>query len=124
MKKKLLDAVINKKKENVAFAIITNLENGEGCIFEKGKPLDKNFIKFEKNINLYFDKKKNGIIDGKELTKESKIIAQQMEKRKTTEQAVVMLIPVALILGLITFGIAVLFSKMKVINDNEINYSK
>ncbi len=64
MKKKLLDAVINKKKENVAFAIITNLENGEGCIFEKGKPLDKNFIKFEKNINLYFDKKKNGIIDG------------------------------------------------------------
>lgn len=78
---------------------------------------------FNAQVEL-LDVNKNGIIDGKELTKESKIIAQQMEKRKTTEEAVVVLIPVALILGLITFGIAVLFSKMKVINDNEINYSK
>jgi len=74
MKKKLLDTIIYKKNENIAFAIITNLENGEGCIFEKGKPLDKNFNKFEKNINLYFDKKKNGIIDGTNIFVETYVL--------------------------------------------------
>jgi len=74
MKKKLLDAIINKKKENVSFAIITNLENGEGCIFQKDKPLDKNFNKFEKKINSYFDKKKNGIIDGTNIFVETYIL--------------------------------------------------
>ncbi len=45
MKKKLLNKIIKKKKSKVEFAIITNLENGEGCIFEKNQPLDKKFEK-------------------------------------------------------------------------------
>ena len=64
MKKTLLKEIIEKKKENIEFAVITNLENGDSCIFEKGKPIDKNFKKFNEKINFYFDKKKNGIIDG------------------------------------------------------------
>ncbi len=64
MKKKLLNEIIEKKKNKVEFAIITNLENGEGCIFEKNQPLDKKFEKYNKKINLYFDKKKNGVIEG------------------------------------------------------------
>jgi len=42
MKKKILDEIINKKKLNVEFALITNLENGDGFIFEKNKPIDQN----------------------------------------------------------------------------------
>ncbi len=64
MKKKLINKIIKKKKSKVEFAIITNLENGEGCIFEKNQPLDKKFEKYNKKINLYFDKKKNGVIEG------------------------------------------------------------
>ena len=64
MKKKLLKEIIEKKQANVEFALITNLENGDGCIFEKGIPIDKNFKKFNQKINFHFDKKRNGIIDG------------------------------------------------------------
>ena len=64
MKKKLLEEIIKKKERKVEFAIITNLENGESCIFEKNKPIDKNFEKYKDKVNLQFDKKKNGIIDG------------------------------------------------------------
>ena len=41
MKKQLLKEIIEKKEKKIEFAIITNLENGESCIFEKNKPLDK-----------------------------------------------------------------------------------
>ncbi len=64
MKKKLLEEIIKNKERKVEFAIITNLENGESCIFEKNKPIDKNFEKYKDKVNLQFDKKKNGIIDG------------------------------------------------------------
>ena len=64
MKKKLLNKIIKKKKSKIEFAIITNLENGEGCVFEKNQPLDKKFKKYNEKINLYFDKKKNGVIEG------------------------------------------------------------
>ena len=64
MKKKLLNEIIEKKERKIEFAIITNLENGESCIFEKNKPLDKKFEKHKEKINLYFDKKSNGIIEG------------------------------------------------------------
>ena len=64
MKKELLREIIEKKERKIEFAIITNLENGEGCIFEKDKPLDKNFEKYKNEINSQFHKKKNGIIDG------------------------------------------------------------
>ena len=63
MKKKLLTEIIEKKEKKIEFAIITNLENGESCIFEKNKPLDKNFEKYKDKINLQFNKKKNGIIE-------------------------------------------------------------
>ena len=58
MKKKLLNEIIKKKEKKIEFAIITNLENGKSCIFEKNKPLDKNFEKYKDKINLQFDKKK------------------------------------------------------------------
>ena len=35
MKKELLKKIIEKKEKKIEFAIITNIENGEGCIFEK-----------------------------------------------------------------------------------------
>jgi len=64
MKKELLKEIIEKKKRKTEFAIITNLENGEGCIFEKDKPLNKNFEKYRNVISSQFNKKKNGVIDG------------------------------------------------------------
>ena len=64
MKKELLQKIIEKKERKVEFAIIANLENGEGCIFEKEQSLDKNFIKYKNEITSQFHKKKNGIIEG------------------------------------------------------------
>jgi len=64
MKKKLLQEIIEKKEKKIEFSIITNLENGESCIFEKDKPLNKNFDKDKEKIASQFDKKKNGIIEG------------------------------------------------------------
>ena len=64
MKKNLLEEIIKRKEKKIEFAIITNIENGESCIFEKDKPLDKNFEKHKEKINFQFDKKKNGIIEG------------------------------------------------------------
>ena len=45
MKKQLLKEIIEKKEKKIEFAIITNLENGASCIFEKDQPIDKNFEK-------------------------------------------------------------------------------
>ena len=64
MKKDLLKEIVKKKKKKVEFTIITNTENGESCIYEKNKPIHKDFKEYEENINIYFDKKKNGTIDG------------------------------------------------------------
>ena len=64
MKKELLKRIIEKKEKKIEFAIITNLENGEGCIFEKDKPLDENFEKYKEKITSQFHKKRNGIIEG------------------------------------------------------------
>ena len=63
MKKQLLDQIIKKKINKDEFAIITNIESGESCIFEKNNPLDKNFEKYFDQINNYFEKKKNGMIE-------------------------------------------------------------
>ena len=63
MKKQLLEEIIEKKEKKIEFAIITNLENGESCVYEKDKPINKNFIKYNEKINTYFKKKKNGIIE-------------------------------------------------------------
>ncbi len=58
MKKELLKEIIKKKEKKIEFAIITNLDNGESCIFEKNKPIDKNFEKYKDKINFHFEKKK------------------------------------------------------------------
>ncbi len=63
MKKKLLEQIIKKKENKDEFAVITNIANGESCIFEKNKPIDKNFEKYLNEINHHFNKKKNGIIE-------------------------------------------------------------
>ena len=64
MKKELLKKIIEKKEKKIEFSIITNLENGECCILEKDKLLDKNFEKYKDKIMSQFIKKKNGIIEG------------------------------------------------------------
>ena len=64
MKKHLLKEIIEKKEKKIEFAITTNLENGESCIFEKDKSIDKNFEKYKDKISLHFNKKNNGIIEG------------------------------------------------------------
>ena len=64
MKRELLKKIVEKKEKKIEFAIITNLENGKSCIFEKDKPLDKNFEKYKDEIITQFHKKKNSIIDG------------------------------------------------------------
>ena len=64
MKKELLKEIIKKKESKVEFAIVTNLENGEVCIFEKDKSFDKNFEKYKDKIISQFNKKKNGVIEG------------------------------------------------------------
>ena len=64
MKKKLLEKIIKNKETKIEFAIITNLENGESCIFEKNKPIDKNFKEYKNEINHQFEKKNNGVLDG------------------------------------------------------------
>jgi len=62
MKKQLLLEIIEKKQKKIEFAIITNLETGESCIFEKDKSINKNFKKYEDVIKTQFNKKKKGII--------------------------------------------------------------
>ena len=63
MKKELLEQIIKKKSQKIEFAILTNLENGENAIFEKNKSINKNFEQYSNEINLYFENKKNGIIE-------------------------------------------------------------
>ena len=63
MKLELLREIISKKEKKVEFAIITNIKNGESCIFEKDKNIDKNFEKYLDKINLFYDQKKNGVIE-------------------------------------------------------------
>ena len=63
MEKNLLKEIIEKKEKKIEFAIVTNLQNGESCLFEKNKLINKNFEQYKEKINFYFDKKKNGIID-------------------------------------------------------------
>ena len=73
MKKQLLDQIIKKKENKEEFAIITNITSGESCIFEKNKPIDKNFEKYLDQIKSYFEKKKNGIIENTDVFVESYI---------------------------------------------------
>ena len=62
MKIKTLQEIINKKSSKEQFAILTNLTNGNSEIFEFGKPLSKEFENYKKEIENYYNLKKNGII--------------------------------------------------------------
>ena len=64
MKKNLLKEIIEKKDKKIEFAIVTNLNNGESCIFEKNKVLNSSFEKYKEKIHLHVNKKKNGILEG------------------------------------------------------------
>ena len=67
MKKKLLLEIIKKKKKKIEFSIVTNFISGESCIYEKNNKILKNFAKYEKKIQFYFNKRKNGIIEGTDI---------------------------------------------------------
>ena len=73
MKINLLSEIIKKKEKKIEFSIITNLKNGDSCIYEKNKSLDKNFEKYKNKIDLYFEKKRNGIIENTEIFVENYI---------------------------------------------------
>ena len=74
MKYLLLKEINKKKEKKIEFAIITNLDDGKSCIFEKKKPLDVNFKKFEDKISLHFEKKNNGIIENTNIFIENYIL--------------------------------------------------
>ena len=63
MKQKLLKEIIKKKRKKTEFAIVTNLDNAESCIYEVNEPISKNFEKYKNKISFYFNKKRNGIIE-------------------------------------------------------------
>ena len=67
MKKQLLDQIIKNKENKSEFAIVTNIANGESCIYENNKPIDKNFEKYLEQIKNHFEIKKNGIIENTDI---------------------------------------------------------
>jgi xanthine dehydrogenase accessory factor len=67
MKLEILKKIIKKKENKSEFAIVTNLATGNSEIFEKGKPLSKDFDKFTNQINTFYQSRKNGIIDGTDI---------------------------------------------------------
>ncbi len=71
MKKNLLKEIINKKNQKIEFAIITNLENGDSCIFENKANLDPKFMKHKEKIIFFLKNKKNGIIENTNIFVES-----------------------------------------------------
>jgi len=62
MKIEILEKIIKKKLSKEQFAVLTNLTNGNSEIFELGKPLSKEFENYKKEIENYYNLKKNGII--------------------------------------------------------------
>ena len=58
MKIQILKSIIEKKKNKSEFAIITNLSTGESEIFEKDKPLSKDFENYSNQIKEFFKSKK------------------------------------------------------------------
>lgn len=72
----------------------------------------------------YYDTDKNGVINGNEITKDSQLFLLQIESRKTTNQAMILLIPIAIFFGFMSFLITLLLKKMKHINAHEIHYGQ
>ena len=73
MKLKILQEIIKKKDSKTEFAIVTNLKDGDSEIFEKGKKLSKNFENYQDQIEIFFNKKKNGVIENTEIFVETYI---------------------------------------------------
>ena len=67
MKIQILKEIIKKKSSKEKFAVLTNLINGNSEIFEFGNLLSKDFESSKKEIEIYHDLKKNGIIDGTQI---------------------------------------------------------
>ena len=67
MKIQILKEIIKKKSSKEKFAVLTNLINGNSEIFEFGNFLSKDFESSKKEIEIYHDLKKNGIIDGTQI---------------------------------------------------------
>lgn len=67
MNLKTLKLIIENKKNKSEFAVITNLLTGETELFEQQIPMNKKLEKYSKQINEFFENKKNGIIDGSDL---------------------------------------------------------
>ena len=67
MKQYLLKEIIKKKTSKEEFAIVTNLNNGESEIYQPEKELSKEFKVYEKQIQIFFKSKKNGIIENTEI---------------------------------------------------------
>ena len=67
MKIEILKSIIDNKKKNSEFAIITNLMTGDISIFKKELPLNKNLENYSSEINDFFNNKKTGIIENSEL---------------------------------------------------------
>ena len=63
----ILKSIIDNKKKNSDFAIITNLITGDISIFKKELPLNKNLENYSSEINDFFNNKKTGIIENSEL---------------------------------------------------------
>jgi xanthine dehydrogenase accessory factor len=62
MKIEILKEIIKKNSSKKQFAVLTNITNGNSEIFELGKPLSKEFENYKKEIENYYNLKKNGII--------------------------------------------------------------
>ena len=73
MKLEILKEIIKKKEKKIEFAMVTNLATGNSEIFEKKKPLSKDFAKFTDQIYAFYKLKKNGIIEGTDIFVESYI---------------------------------------------------
>ena len=67
MKIEILKSIIDNKKNNSEFAIITNIITGDVNIFKKELPLNKNLENYSSEINDFFNKKKTGVIENTEL---------------------------------------------------------
>ena len=63
----ILKSIIDNKKKNSDFAIITNLMTGDISIFKKELPLNKNLENYSSEINDFFNNKKTGVIENSKL---------------------------------------------------------
>ena len=64
MKIEILQEIIKKKSSKKRFAVLKNLSNGKSELFELEKRLSDEFKVHKKDIENYYNLKKNGIING------------------------------------------------------------